>query len=76
MKKSETDVVPFARGSISPVFMKIITKSIHDHSLEKGEFREIALGHSISFEPCWNDQRPLFKIKFESMDMIYLYREI
>ena len=73
MKKSESNVVPFVRASVSSGFMKMITKSILDHPLEKGEFREVAFGHTISLEPRWNDHPPLFIFKFKSKEIVYLY---
>ena len=73
MKKSETDAFSFVSASVSSEFMEMIKKSILDHPLEKGEFREVAFGHTISLEPRWNDQPPLFIYKVKSKDLIYIY---
>ena len=54
--------------------MEKITKSLLENPLEKGELREIAIGHSISLEPNFNERHHLLQVQIDGKT-IYLYGE-
>lgn len=61
-------------AAISSAFLKKITESISINPLEKGEFRDIAIGHHISLESNHNENHHLFQVQING-ETIYVYGE-